>query len=118
MAAVLIVVIWAVSGPVFHFSEAWQMVINTGTTIVTFLLVFLIQNTQNRDSQQMQIKMDELIRAVNGAHNRLLDLEDLEDDELDELHDLYQRIGARIGAGGGNDTGTPDVTPPPPKRSL
>src|ERR1700736_5742622 len=76
-AAILIIAVWATTGPVFHFSDTWQLIINTGTTIVTFLMVFLIQNTQNRDSQAMHLKLDELIRAIDGAHNALLNLENL-----------------------------------------
>src|ERR1044072_3817910 len=76
--AVALLIIWAISGPIFGFSDTWQLVINTGTTIVTFLMVFLIQNTQNRDSEAMHVKLDELIRALEGAHNALLNLEDLE----------------------------------------
>src|SRR5262245_21591336 len=76
--AVMIILVWAVTGPIFQYSDTWQLIINTGTTIVTFLMVFLIQNTQNRDSDAMQIKLDELIRALHGAENSLIDLEDLE----------------------------------------
>jgi low affinity Fe/Cu permease len=90
VAAVAIVVIWAFSGPAFGFSDTWQLVINTGTTIITFLMVFLIQNTQNRDAEAMQIKLDELIRAIEGAQNSLLDLEELEDEELDRIRDRYE----------------------------
>ena len=83
--AVGIIIVWAITGPLFKFSDTWQLVINTGTTIITFLMVFLIQNTQNRDSEAMHVKMDEVIRAVNGAHNGLLDLEELDDEELHKI---------------------------------
>src|ERR1700755_3446141 len=83
--ALLTVIVWGVSGPVFKFSDTWQLVINTGTTIVTFLMVFLIQNTQNRDTEALQIKLDELIRAVEPARNRLIDLEDLTEEEMDRI---------------------------------
>jgi low affinity Fe/Cu permease len=92
MLAVGIIVVWAVSGPLFGFSDTWQLVINTGTTIVTFLMVFLIQNTQNRDSIAMQVKLDELIRAMEGAHNALLDLEELNESELDEIRNRYEEL--------------------------
>src|SRR3954471_240944 len=82
VSAVIVILAWAVTGPIFHFSDTWQLIINTGTTIITFLMVFLIQNTQNRDSQVVQLKLDELIRALKGAHNELVDLEDLTDPEL------------------------------------
>jgi low affinity Fe/Cu permease len=87
--AVAIILIWAITGPIFKFSDTWQLVINTGTTIITFLMVFLIQNTQNRDTEALQIKLDELIRAVESAHNALLDLEELDDDELDAIRKDY-----------------------------
>ena len=89
MMAVAIIIIWAITGTIFHFSDTWQLVINTGTTIITFLMVFLIQNTQNRDTEAIQIKLDELIRAVGNAHNALLDLEELEDEELDAIRKDY-----------------------------
>jgi low affinity Fe/Cu permease len=92
VVAFLIIVAWALTGPIFHFSDTWQLVINTSTTIVTFLMVFLIQNTQNRDSEAMQIKLDELIRAMKGAHNALLDLEELEEDDLDRIRDDYGKL--------------------------
>ena len=90
--AVAIVLIWAVTGPWFHFSETWQLVINTGTTIITFLMVFLIQNTQNRDSEAIQVKLDELIRSIDGAHLALLDLEELEQGELDRICRGYREL--------------------------
>ena len=90
--AVGIILVWILTGPVFHFSDTWQLVINTGTTIITFLMVFLIQNTQNRDVQAIQLKLDELIRATQGAHNALLDLEELEEDVLDAFRIKYQAL--------------------------
>ena len=90
--AVSIVVAWALTGPLFGYSDTWQLVINTGTTIVTFLMVFLIQHTQNRDSEAMQVKIDELIRATEGAHNALLDLEDLDEEEQDRLRNEYAKL--------------------------
>lgn len=93
--AVTVLLVWAVSGPIFGFSDTWQLVINTGTTIVTFLMVFLIQNTQNRDSEALQVKLDELIRATKGAQNALLDLEELEEDELDKIRDDYEKLAER-----------------------
>ena len=89
------VLVWAVTGPLFGFSDTWQLVINTGTTIITFLMVFLIQNSQNRDSEAVQIKLDELIRAVEGAENSLLDLEELEETELDEMRERYLRLAEK-----------------------
>jgi len=106
-----VIVLWIVTGPIFAFSDTWQLVINTGTTIVTFLMVFLIQNTQNRDTEAIQIKLDELIRATKGAHNALLDLEELEEDALDAFRRKYQVLAAtardELGRGA-QDTGTPD----------
>jgi low affinity Fe/Cu permease len=86
-------VVWLVSGPLFGFSDTWQLVINTGTTIVTFLMVFLIQNTQNRDSAAVHLKLDELVRAVQGAHNALLDLEELTESDLERLRARYEALG-------------------------
>jgi low affinity Fe/Cu permease len=94
-AALAIIVIWAVSGPLFGFSDTWQLVINTGTTIITFLMVFLIQNTQNRDSAAMHVKLDELIRSLEGAHLALLDLEELEDADLDRICRDYRELARR-----------------------
>lgn len=93
--AVLIVVGWGASGPLFHFSDTWQLVINTGTTIVTFLMVFLIQNTQNRDSAAAQAKLDELIRATRMANNLMLDLEDVDDKTLERLREHYRKLAAQ-----------------------
>jgi low affinity Fe/Cu permease len=109
--AVLVIVAWIVTGPLFHFSDTWQLVINTSTTIVTFLMVFLIQNTQNRDTEAIQVKLDELIRATRGAHNALLDLEELEEDTLEAFRRKYQALAgaARAELGRGEqDTGTPE----------
>ncbi len=109
--AVAIVAIWVITGPLFSFSDTWQLVINTGTTIITFLMVFLIQNTQNRDTEAIQIKLDELIRATQGAHNALLDMEELEEESLDTFRSKYQALAAaaRIELDNGNrDTGTPE----------
>ena len=95
LLAALTIVIWAVTGPVFHFSDTWQLVINTSTTIVTFLMVFLIQSTQNRDAEAMQVKLDEIIRAIEGARNELLDLEELEEQELDRIRDSYEALARK-----------------------
>src|SRR5258706_15010937 len=94
LTAMALVVLWAVTGPYFHYSTDWQLVINTGTTIVTFLMVFLIQNTQNRDSEAMHLKIDELIRAMEGAHNALLDMEELEDRDLEKIRLNYLDLAA------------------------
>jgi low affinity Fe/Cu permease len=95
LLAVTVVLVWTISGPVFRFSDTWQLVINTGTTIVTFLMVFLIQNTQNRDAIAMQVKLDELIRAIEGAHNALLDLEELDDATLERARQRYRELAEK-----------------------
>jgi low affinity Fe/Cu permease len=92
---VVTILLWAISGPLFGFSDSWQLIINTGTTIITFLMVFLIQNTQNRDTQALHLKLDELIRATKGARNLLLDLEELDDDQLERLKLVYERLGQK-----------------------
>jgi low affinity Fe/Cu permease len=109
--AVGVIAAWILTGPLFGFSDTWQLVINTGTTIITFLMVFLIQNTQNRDTEAIQIKLDELIRATAGAHNALLDLEELEGDKLDAFRARYQLLAGAARAqlsSGLVDTGTPE----------
>lgn len=88
-------IVWAISGPLFGFSDTWQLIINTGTTIVTFLMVFLIQNTQNRDAEAIHVKLDELIRANQTAHNALLDLEELEEEEIDRIREDYEKLAAK-----------------------
>ncbi len=90
--AVLIIVVWAATGPLFNFSDTWQLVINTGTTIITFMMVFLIQNTQNRDAIAFHLKLDELLKGVKGARTELIDLEELSDEELEELHKQFKKI--------------------------
>ena len=112
LLALAAVLLWAVSGPFFGYSDTWQLVINTGTTIVTFLMVFLIQNTQNRDTEALHVKLDELIRASRGAHNALLDLEELDADDLDRVRADYERLAAEARArleAGDDDTDAPDV---------
>lgn len=107
-----IVLLWLVTGPVFGFSDTWQLIINTGTTIITFLMVFLIQNTQNRDAEAVQVKLDELLRATKGAHTALLALEDLDQDELDRIRSSYADLAAKARKAlqkGKGDTGTPEV---------
>jgi low affinity Fe/Cu permease len=90
--AVLVIVVWLLTGPTFHFSDTWQLIINTATTVITFLMVFLIQNTQNRDSKAIHLKLDEMIRALKGARNQLLDLENLSDEDLKSLEEQFQRL--------------------------
>ncbi len=108
--AAAVIIVWGVTGPLFKFSDTWQLVINTGTTIITFLMVFLIQNTQNRDTEALQVKLDELIRVTEGAHLVLLDLEELDDKQLDRIRNIYEKLAkdAREDAKHGKeDTGTP-----------
>jgi low affinity Fe/Cu permease len=112
MLAGLVVAAWVISGPLFHWSDTWQLVINTGTTIVTFLMVFLIQSTQNRDAEAVQIKLDELLRISPGAHNVLLNLEELEEHELERIRAVYVKLAleARQGVKGGrSDEGVPEI---------
>ncbi len=110
--AVAVILIWAMTGPIFGFSDTWQLVINTSTTIVTFLMVFLIQNTQNRDTEALQLKLDELIRVMEGAHNALLDLEELDEDQLDRIRANYEKLAKKAREDlrhGMADTHVPDV---------
>jgi low affinity Fe/Cu permease len=112
MLALGVVVLWALSGPLFAFSDTWQLVVNTGTTIATFLMVFLIQNTQNRDTEAMQLKLDELIRATQGAHNALLDLEHIDEQRFEQYKRSYRRLAAHARAKlekGELDTDSPEV---------
>ena len=98
VVATSVIVAWAVTGPLFSFSDTWQLVINTCTTIVTFLMVFLIQSTQNRDTEAIQVKLDEIIRAIGNAQNELLDLEELEEEDLDRIRDAYRQIAEKARA--------------------
>ena len=107
-----LVLVWALTGPIFGFSDTWQLVINTATTVVTFLMVFLIQNTQNRDTQAMHIKLDEIIRATKGTHNAILDMEDMDEDELARQHARYLALAEQareVLKRGGQDVDTPPV---------
>ena len=100
--AILVIVIWGLTGPAFHYSNTWQLIINTGTTIVTFLMVFLIQNTQNRDSKAAHLKLDEVIRALKGARNELIDLEKLADEDLTSLEKQFERVRKKAERNGNN----------------
>jgi len=110
--AVAVILAWLLTGPIFGFSDSWQLVVNTGTTIITFLMVFLIQNTQYRDAEAVQVKLDELLRVAEGAHIALLDLEELEDRDLDRIRAGYARLAERARVEmkkGVPDTGTPEI---------
>lgn len=109
--SILLIVVWLISGPFFHYSDTWQLVINTTTTIITFMMVFVIQNTQNRDTEAMQVKLDELIRVTQGAHNALLDLEELEEDQIEQFRKHYEMLAEKARkalAKGDIDTNTLD----------
>ena len=112
LLALAVVIAWLATGPIYHYSDTWQLVINTGTTVVTFLMVFLIQNAQYRDAEAVQMKLDELLRVTHGAHNALLDLEELEEDELDRIRQGYTELAETARAKlrrGGVDTDVPEV---------
>ncbi len=112
LVAISLVLLWMVTGPVFDYSDTWQLAINTSTTVITFLMVFLIQSTQNRDAQAVQVKLDELIRVTKGAHTALLDLEELEEADLDRIRAGYAALAEQARAGlhqGVPDTGSPEV---------
>jgi low affinity Fe/Cu permease len=118
MVAVLLIVLWALTGPLFGYSDTWQLVVNTSTTIVTFLMVFLIQNTQNRDTEAIQLKLDELIRATQGAHNALLDLEEIDDERLAAYKKSYCRLAAEARdklKSGELDTDSPEIKDSAPR---
>ena len=106
--ALLVILVWVLTGPTFHFSDTWQLIINTATTVITFLMVFLIQNTQNRDAKAVHLKLDEMIRALKGARNQLVDLENLSDGDLKKLDKQFQRLRQKAERDG---TGSRDVTP-------
>ena len=110
--ALLLIAVWAITGPLFHWSDTWQLVVNTGTTVVTFLMVFLIQSTQNRDAEAVHVKLDELLRVTPGAHNVLLDLEELDEHELERIRSIYCRLADKARRGqhqGRSDEGVPDM---------
>lgn len=112
ISAIVLIIVWIITGPIFHYSDTWQLVINTFTSVVTFLMVFLIQNTQNRDTQAIQTKLDELIRATQGAHNYLIDLEESAEENLQKYHVKYQTLANQARDEidrGEDDTGTPDT---------
>lgn len=110
VANVLLILIWLGCGPIFHYSDTWQLVINTATTVITYLAVFLIQNTQNRDAKAVHLKLDELIRSIEGARNRLIDLQDFTDEELDQLQQQFQQLKQRADQGKLGNLTTPDTS--------
>jgi low affinity Fe/Cu permease len=114
IAAILLIVVWAATGPIFGYSDTWQLVINTGTTILTFLMVFLIQNTQNRDARAIHLKLDELIRGIGQARNSLVDLEDMSDEELDRLQEEFRRFRETHERAHGRG----DAAPPQPHEPI
>ena len=110
MLSIMLIIVWLITGPLFQFSDTWQLVINTATTIITFIMVFLIQNTQNRDTEAIQVKLDELIRATKGAHNALLDLEELDEEQIDLFRSHYEMLAKQARERlnrGEEDTGIP-----------
>ena len=109
VVAASIILVWALTGPIFGFSDTWQLVINTGTTIVTFLMVFLIQSTQNRDTEAIQVKLDEVIRAIGDAKNELLDLEELEEEDLDRIRDSYRELARKARTEQQQQRGSPQL---------
>ena len=112
MLAVAVIVVWGLTGPIFHWSDTWQLIVNTGTTVITFLMVFLIQSTQNRDAVALQVKLDELLRVTAGAHNVLMDLEELEEHELELIRARYTKLAERARAAlreGRSDTNADEV---------
>ena len=114
--AFFVVLVWGITGPFFHFSDSWQLFINTGTTIITFLMVFLIQNSQNRDTLALHLKLDELIRATQGAHNELLDIESLSDEDIRRIHERYENLAHKTQQDlkdGKKDTDAPDFVEHP-----
>ena len=112
LLALVVIVVWGITGPLFGFSDTWQLIVNTSTTIITFLMVFIIQNTQNRDTAAMQLKLDELIRATQGAHNALLDLEKIDDEQFERYRRSYEKLAAAARkklAKGELDTDSPEI---------
>ncbi|HEX3721527.1 MAG TPA: low affinity iron permease family protein [Nitrolancea sp.] len=114
LIAATIIIVWGVSGPIFGFSDTWQLVINTGTTIVTFLMVFLIQNSQNRESRATQLKLDELIRALDKASDRFIDIEGADEEDLERLQEVFKRTADSVRANGGSDPDTRETAEPKP----
>jgi low affinity Fe/Cu permease len=114
VVALAVIVVWAITGPIFHYSDTWQLVINTGTTIVTFLMVFLIQRAQNKESLAVQLKLDEIVASIEGASNRLIDIEDLSEEEVENLRKHYQQVGKLLE---GKESHSIDENPPKAKQA-